>query len=156
MGVQTDPVGREAGVPGVAGWCRRRRGATVEHVTATPTFTVSHGPVDETGRLLHEGDLAAQLALTVTNLESALAGRSRDWSHVVELRVGTTDPAGLADVVDTLDERLVQSGASPSVSVVPEPALALPGMAVALDAVVSTAPGTATDSCISGRGSPHA
>ena len=124
-------------------------------MTSTPTFTLSQGPVDETGRLLHEGDLAAQLALAVTNLEAALAHHALDWSHVVALRIRTIDPLGLAQVVDTLDERLVEAGVTPSVSVVPEPTLALPGMAVALDGVVS--PGLTDDprpdSRSSGRGS---
>lgn len=111
----------------------------------TTTFPLSQGPVDETGGLLHEGDLAAQLALAVTNLEADLAARRLGWSDVLSLRIRTTDPQGLAAVVDALDERLAPAGAAPSVSVVPEPALALPGMAVVLDAVVT--PGD------SGRGS---
>ena len=106
-------------------------------MTTTPTLTLSHGPVDETGQLLHEGDLAAQLALAVMNLEAALAGHGLGWPHVTALRIRTTDPDGLALVLDTLAERFADGGEAPVVSVAPVPTLALPGMAVALTAAVS-------------------
>lgn len=106
-------------------------------MAATPHFTVSLGPVDETGQLLHEGDLTAQLALAVTNLETVLAGHGLGWPHVTDLIVRTTDPDGLALVLDTLDERFTPAGAAPAVSVIPVTELDLPGMTVALAGVVS-------------------
>ena len=108
-------------------------------MTTTPTLTVSHGPVDATGQLLHEGDLTAQLALAVTNLEAALADHGLGWVDVTDLRIRTTDPDGLALVLDTLAERFAESGAAPVVSVAPAPSLALPGMAIALTAAVTSA-----------------
>jgi enamine deaminase RidA (YjgF/YER057c/UK114 family) len=107
---------------------------TTHHLALGP-----HGPVDG-GRLLHEGDLAAQLALAVTNLEAALAGAGLDWTAVTRLRVSTTDAAALADDLAVLFERLDPVGAAPLVSVVEVPHLDVPGMAVALDGVAVTGP----------------
>lgn len=119
--------------------------ATVDRMTSSPRTnrptTLAHGPVDESGQVLHEDDLAAQLALTVTNLEAALGEHGLRWADVEALCVRTTDPQGLDRVLDTLDERLRPAGASPAVSVVPVTVLPLHGMALVLEATVEQAVG---------------
>ncbi|HYF73745.1 MAG TPA: PIG-L family deacetylase [Nocardioides sp.] len=93
-----------------------------------------HGPLDEHGRLLHEDDAAAQLALAVSRLEASLAASGRTLADLAELRVSTTDPAAIEGVYDVLTERLEATGARADVRVEPADALAVPGMLVSLAA----------------------
>jgi enamine deaminase RidA (YjgF/YER057c/UK114 family) len=53
------------------------------------------GPVDESGRLLHEGDICAQLSLTMRNIETVLAAARMNWADVLRLTVYTTDVDGI-------------------------------------------------------------
>ncbi|SDD58254.1 FAD-binding protein [Nocardioides lianchengensis] len=93
------------------------------------------GPVDDAGRLLHEDDLAAQLALSLVRLEAALDEQGRRPADLAALRVLAADPAGATGVLDVLDERLRTTGADPAITVVARD-LPLPGMQVALEAVL--------------------
>ncbi|MFC5177945.1 FAD-binding oxidoreductase [Nocardioides taihuensis] len=94
------------------------------------------GPLDEAGRLLHEDDPAAQLALAVCLLEEQLAPHG--LADLAGLRVLTTDRAALADVVDVLTERLDATGARPVVEVEERPGLGVPGMLLALQPLLGT------------------
>ena len=87
------------------------------------------GPLDESGRLLHEDDPAAQLALAVTRLEQSLDDGLAGLTH---LRVLTTDLAVLDGVYDVLTERLDATGTRPAVEIEERPGLGVPGMLVAL------------------------
>ena len=121
----TRPLGRE--VPAGAGWCRSAQAVDPEDVdTSTPAV----GPLDDAGRLLHEDDPAAQLALAVCRLEQQLSPRG--LADLPGLRVLTTDRTVLADVYDVLTERLDATGARPLVEVEERPGLGVPGMLLAL------------------------
>jgi enamine deaminase RidA (YjgF/YER057c/UK114 family) len=105
-------------------------------VGATAILTVAaQGSVDEQGRLVHEGDVAAQLALCLVNLERVLAGAGMSTLDLAQLRVYTTDLDQLADVYDTLVEHLAETGARPPTTVVEVRRLALPGLVVSLEAM---------------------
>ncbi|WP_244931686.1 PIG-L family deacetylase [Nocardioides sp. W7] len=91
------------------------------------------GPVDDAGRLLHEDDLVAQLALSLARLEDTLAARGREPADLATLRVLAVDPVAAAGVRDVLTERLEATGADPAIEVVPGD-LPLPGMQVAIEA----------------------
>ncbi|WP_295659224.1 Rid family hydrolase [uncultured Nocardioides sp.] len=94
------------------------------------------GPVDTLGRLLHEDDAAAQLALSMSRVEAALAAAGRSTAELRALRVLTTDRRGLDQVYDVLTERLDALGIDPVVTV--EVArLPVPGMVVALVAAAA-------------------
>ena len=93
------------------------------------------GPLDTEGRLVHEDDDAAQLALALANLEAQLALARLRPDDLVELRVRTTDLARLREVYDVLTERLRATAATPLVTVTEVDRLIVPGMTVALDAV---------------------
>ena len=84
--------------------------------------------VDEEGRLVHDGDVAAQLALALTNLERVLAAAGMSAGDVACLRVFTTDLAALDDVWDTLVEHLGETGARPPTTVLEVSRLAVPGV----------------------------
>jgi LmbE family N-acetylglucosaminyl deacetylase/enamine deaminase RidA (YjgF/YER057c/UK114 family) len=107
--------------------------------TATPSLLpiAPQGPLDAHGRLVHEDDDAAQLALALARVEEQLSLARLRPDDLVELRVRTTDMARLMDVYDVLTDRLGATTAAPVVSVTEVPALPVPGMTVALDAVAA-------------------
>ncbi len=92
------------------------------------------GPLDEHGRLLHEDDPAAQLALSLANLADTLTRSGLRWSDLVRLQVETPDAGQLAGVFDILTEHLVSVGATPRTRVVEVPRLPVHGMTVRLGA----------------------
>lgn len=101
------------------------------------TVTIAaQGPVDEHGRLLHEDDPAAQLALALANVAAVLHADGLEWRDLSRLRVQTTDLEQLLGVYDTLTEHLASVGATPETRVVEVPQLPLSGMTVTIDAVV--------------------
>jgi enamine deaminase RidA (YjgF/YER057c/UK114 family) len=109
--------------------------ATVLAMDTHPTqLTIAaQGPLDEQGRLLHEDDAAAQLALALANVAGVLRAADLGWPDVADLRVCTTDLAELLDVYDTLTEHLATVGATPETSVVEVSRLPVPGMTVCID-----------------------
>ena len=90
------------------------------------------GPVDAAGALLHEDDPAAQLALTVANVESVLAPAGMDWADVLRLTVYAVDVDAVLAAWDVLGERLAAAGATPPTTLLGVSRLAIPGMAVEL------------------------
>ncbi len=100
----------------------------------------AQGSVDEQGRLLHDGDVLAQVVLAANNLEARLAEAGLTWADVTHVQVETLDPAALDDALAAVRDHLLGLGASPALEVVRVGALPLPGMAVAVGcrAVTST------------------
>ncbi|WP_195210457.1 Rid family hydrolase [Actinomarinicola tropica] len=90
-------------------------------------------PVDDLGRLLHAGDVAAQLALAVTHVDGALHAAGLTAADLTEVRVRTTDPGALVEVREVLDEYLAASGGAPVITVVEVDLLDDPEMVVTLD-----------------------
>src|SRR5689334_18671163 len=70
----------------------------------------AQGSVDAQGRLMHDGDVAAQLALCLANVERVLAEAGMCATDLAQLRVYTTDLERLGDVYDTLVEHLAETG----------------------------------------------
>ncbi|MFC4783485.1 FAD-binding oxidoreductase [Nocardioides sp. MAHUQ-72] len=110
-------------------------------MTTTPSAARSfpaQAPVDERGRLLHEGDAAAQLALCLANLESLLAVAGQTPADLVEVEVRTTDARLLAEVCDVLTERLDATGGHPRITVTEVEDLGDPGLFVVLGGTTSS------------------
>jgi enamine deaminase RidA (YjgF/YER057c/UK114 family) len=100
----------------------------------TRLLTVSgQGPVDDDGALLHEDDVAAQLALALVNVETVLAAAGMDWADVLRLTVYATDVDAVLAAYGVLGERLATAGATPPTTLLGVSRLALPGMAVELE-----------------------
>lgn len=93
-------------------------------------------PLDDRGRLLHDDDPAAQLALAIARLEAEIDAAGHDPADLTGLRVFTTDLAAITDVTDVLTERLAATGAHPVIDLVAVAALAVPGQLVALETVL--------------------
>ena len=102
------------------------------------TTLLTGSPLGAQGRLVHEDDAAAPHAQAPGVLEAARAAAGRRMCQLDELRVLTTDPAALVDVLDVLTERLDVLFAAPTISVVPVARLAVPGQLVTLATVLRT------------------
>jgi enamine deaminase RidA (YjgF/YER057c/UK114 family) len=100
----------------------------------TSILTIAgQGPVDADGSLLHEGDVAAQLALTLANVADVLAEAGMTFADVAMLRTYTTDMAATLAVWDTVAEHLQAQGSTPPATLVEVTRLAVPGMVVEID-----------------------
>ena len=98
-------------------------------------FVAGQGSFDRNGTLLHEGDVTAQLALAVANLEDALAAAGMTLADVAQLTVYALDIAATHAAHDALFGPLAAAGATPPVTLVGVQSLMVPGMAVAVDAL---------------------
>ncbi|RJK97101.1 RidA family protein [Vallicoccus soli] len=90
--------------------------------------------MDGDGRPRHEGDMAAQLALSLDNLEAVLAGAGMSLADVVRLDVHATDVDLLLQHYGVLVGRLGAAGAAPPTTVLGVVRLAVPGLLVELTA----------------------
>jgi enamine deaminase RidA (YjgF/YER057c/UK114 family) len=101
----------------------------------TQLLTVAgQGPIDADGQFLHAGDVAAQMALAVANIEDLLARGGMDLGDVLRLTVYVTDMDAALAAYGALVERLAAHGATPPATLVEVRRLAIPGMAVEIDA----------------------
>ncbi|WP_127795270.1 RidA family protein [Agromyces sp. LHK192] len=86
----------------------------------------------------HEGDMAAQLALAVDNLEAVLVAAGMSLANLVRLNVYTTDVDALLPHYGVLAARLGAAGVAPTTTMLGVARLAIPGQLVELE-------GTAVD-----------
>ncbi|MYR08890.1 RidA family protein [Gordonia sp. SID5947] len=98
-------------------------------------FTIAgQASVDDDGRVLHEGDVAAQLSLALHHIEQLLSHVEMTLADIFSLTIYTTDiPATLA-AYEALTERLDAHGATPPAALVGVTGLAFPGLAVEITA----------------------
>jgi enamine deaminase RidA (YjgF/YER057c/UK114 family) len=111
-------------------------GFLVDGVTAV-VATGAVGPLDPAGRLLHEGDLTAQVALAVSNLAAHLEVVGMGLADVIRLGVSTTQPDLLESRMGVLAEPFDAIACMPLIHVRPVTDLGVAGMAVAVDAVAA-------------------
>lgn len=89
--------------------------------------------MDPQGRPQHDGDMAAQLELAVTNLEGVLVGADMSLANLVRLNVYTTDVDALFPHYGVLAGRLGAAGVAPTTTMLGVTRLAVPGQMVELD-----------------------
>lgn len=85
------------------------------------------------GQALHDGDMAAQLALSTDNLEAVLGAAGMSLADLVRLTVFTTDVDLLFRHYGVLASRLGAAGAAPTTSMLGVSRLALPGLVVEIE-----------------------
>ncbi|MGO1166145.1 MAG: RidA family protein [Janibacter sp.] len=85
------------------------------------------------GRPEHDGDMAAQLALAVDNLEAVLAEAGMSLANLVRLNVYTTDVDSLFPTYGELAARLGSAGVAPTTTMLGVTRLAIPGQMVELE-----------------------
>ena len=89
--------------------------------------------ISKEGRPEHEGDMAAQLALAVDNLEAVLAEAGMSLVNLVRLNVYTTDVDALFPHYGVLAGRLGAAGVAPTTTMLGVTRLAIPGQMVELE-----------------------
>jgi enamine deaminase RidA (YjgF/YER057c/UK114 family) len=85
------------------------------------------------GRPQHDGDMAAQLALSLDNLEAVLAAADMSLGNLVRLNVYTTDVDLLFPHYGVLASRLGAAGVAPTTTMLGVTRLAIPGQVVELE-----------------------
>ena len=85
------------------------------------------------GEPRHDGDMAAQLALSTDNLEAVLAGAGMSLANLVRLNVHTTDVDLLLRHYGVLASRLGAAGVAPTTTMLGVTRLAVPGQLVELE-----------------------
>ena len=81
----------------------------------------------------HSGDMAAQLALSLDNLEAILGGAGMSLASLVRLNVYTTDVDLLFQHYGVLASRLGAAGVAPATTMLGVTRLAIPGLMVELE-----------------------
>ncbi|GAA2276699.1 RidA family protein [Glycomyces scopariae] len=90
--------------------------------------------MSDEGKPEHEGDMAAQLALCLANVEAVLAEAGMSLEHLVRLNVYTTDVDLLFQHYGVLAARLGAAQAAPATTMLGVTRLAVPGQMVELEA----------------------
>ena len=101
---------------------------------ATRTLYISgQTAMSNDGRPEHDGDVAAQLALAVDNLEAVLTEAGTSLADLVRLNVYTTDMDALFPHYGLLAGKLKAAGVSPTTTMLEVTRLAIPGQIVELE-----------------------
>ncbi|MDX3529682.1 RidA family protein [Streptomyces sp. ID05-39B] len=85
------------------------------------------------GKPEHDGDMAAQLALSTANVEAVLAEAGMSLSNLVRLNVYTTDVDLLFQHYGVLAGKLGAAGVAPTTTMLGVTRLAIPGQMVELE-----------------------
>jgi enamine deaminase RidA (YjgF/YER057c/UK114 family) len=89
--------------------------------------------MDGDGKPQHDGDMAAQLALSLDNLEAVLEEAGMSLANLVRLNVYTTDVDLLFPSYGVLAARLGAAGVAPATTMLGVSRLAIPGQLVELE-----------------------
>ena len=90
--------------------------------------------VDAEGNVQHPGDLAAQLELSLTNLDAVLAAAGMNLANVARLNVYTTDMDELAKNWGSVKSRFGESGGRFATTLLGVSRLFAPGLLVLMEA----------------------
>ncbi|MFF7535073.1 RidA family protein [Streptomyces bobili] len=85
------------------------------------------------GKPEHDGDMAAQLALSTANVEAVLAEAGMSLANLVRLNVYTTDVDLLFQHYGVLAGKLGAAGVAPTTTMLGVTRLAIPGQMVELE-----------------------
>ncbi|WP_137110921.1 RidA family protein [Rhodobacter sp. SY28-1] len=93
--------------------------------------------VDATGTPQHAGDMRAQLALTLDNLEAVLLAADMRLANLTRLQVFATDVDAALRNFDLLGQRLGAAGAMPPMTLVGVTRLAIPPLMIEIEATAA-------------------
>ncbi|MFE1311873.1 RidA family protein [Streptomyces sp. NPDC058755] len=85
------------------------------------------------GKPLHDDDMAAQLKLSIDNVEAVLGEAGMSFANLVRLNVYTTDVDLLFQHYGVLAARLGAAGVAPTTTMLEVKRLAIPGQMVELE-----------------------
>jgi enamine deaminase RidA (YjgF/YER057c/UK114 family) len=109
------------------------QGELVEGHTRT-LFCSGQTSADAEGRPQHAGDMAAQIAAALDNLEAVLAAAGMSLSNVVRLNFYTTDVDTFLQSGGVLGERLGAAGITPPGTLLGVTRLAFPELMIEMEA----------------------
>jgi enamine deaminase RidA (YjgF/YER057c/UK114 family) len=89
--------------------------------------------MSDEGEPRHAGDMAAQVALSLDNLEAVLGAAGMSLANLVRLAVYTTDADLLLQHYGVLASRLGAAGVAPTTTMLGVTRLAIPGQLVELE-----------------------
>ena len=93
--------------------------------------------VDAVGAPQHPGDMRAQIALAVDNLEAVLKAADMGFANVIRLGVFTTDVDEAMQHFDILGARFGPAGVSPPMTLLGVTRLALPPLLFEIEATAA-------------------
>lgn len=108
------------------------QGEVVSGTTRT-LYISGQTAMNANGEPEHQGDIAAQLALAVDNLEAVLAEAGMSLANLVRLNVYTTDVDALFPHYGVLAGRLGAARVAPTTTMLGVTRLAIPGQLVELE-----------------------
>jgi enamine deaminase RidA (YjgF/YER057c/UK114 family) len=91
--------------------------------------------VDSEGNPQHEGDMRAQIALALDNLEAVLAGADMTFANITQLRIYVTDMDEAMKNFDLLGMRFGPLQASPPMTLLGVTRLAMPSLLFEIEAI---------------------
>jgi enamine deaminase RidA (YjgF/YER057c/UK114 family) len=101
---------------------------------ATRVLTIAgQTSVDAKGAPLHPGDMRAQMAQALDNLEAVLAGAGMGLANLTRLSVLVTDMDAALAQFDLIGARLGRAGAAPPMTLVGVTRLALPPIMIEIE-----------------------
>lgn len=109
------------------------QGELVEGHTRT-LYCSGQTAMDADGKPQHDGDLPAQLQLSLDNLEAVLTEAGMSLTNLVRLNVYATDVDLLFPHYGVLAARLAAAGVTPTTTMLGVTRLAIPGQLVELEA----------------------
>ena len=90
--------------------------------------------LNEHGEPVHEGDMPAQIAKALDNLEAVLKAANMTLANVARLNIYTTDVDKYMESYDAAQSRLDAANCRPAVTFLGVSRLAFPGLMVELEA----------------------
>lgn len=100
-------------------------------------FCAGQTAVDATGAPQHPGDMRAQLALALDNLQAVLDGADLSLANIVRLTVYATDVDAAMRNFDLLGQRFGPLGVAPPMTLLGVTRLALPPLMIELEATAA-------------------
>ncbi len=101
---------------------------------ARTVYVAGQAAVDDEGRPTHEGDMIAQVAVSLDNIEAVLREAGMTLANVVRLNIFTTDVDAFFGAHPSLVARLDEAGCKPASTLLGVARLAFPEMLVELEA----------------------
>ena len=97
-------------------------------------FCAGQVSVDDSGNLLHAGDMAKQINQVFNNLETLLQQAGLQLSNIVRLTYYTTDVAAFTEEVQVLIDRLEKGACKPATTLLGVASLFHPDCVVEIEA----------------------
>jgi enamine deaminase RidA (YjgF/YER057c/UK114 family) len=110
------------------------QGEVVSGYTRT-LYCSGQAAMSDDGEPQHDGDMAAQLALSLDNLEAVLGEAGMSLANLVRLNVHTTDVDLLFPHYGVLASWLGAAGVAPTTTMLGVTRLAIPGLLVELEGI---------------------